>query len=509
MSTFLTKARALYTKEETSPGTWADPLDETNSYNNPVDSDVRIRELDFSIDTEKDDENSYYLNGTFVGDESIIGKVKGNISYSIKFAPGEFLGTGPTYSHKLNYDEFLASAALFEEVVYDSSISMASYKYPAKYLFYPTTDAVGNTLSQTVVDKSDDGFGIEYDMKGSVNNLTITADGVGKPLTMKFEGNGGVEQVIEICPDDMDKIKFDAKNVMDTVASKFLRTEILVEELDASGYVVSDTITPTITSASDNSGVTTIVITLSDGGDWEAEYTTTYQQDDSNASLVLKYCGSVVYSGTADATYNSTDDEYSFTSTGTSNITKVVGTYKDGSAPTGTLEITKSHSMTVCVNKFELQTGNQLADVDCQEDNSGLRYMTITDMQPRVTFNPLLAKLSDFDFFKALTKGKKYRLTLTVTDKDRSDNDFNPLKIVVPVAQLLDSPVTDDNGFLRNEFTWRPLGNKWNYFPTIIYKDNSGTDQTYQSPYLYNTTTSAYEALEAMYYIIIEEENVN
>ena len=510
MSTFLEQARALYTKPESNPGVWADPTDSSNNYTNPAVSDVRIRELDFKINPEVDDENSKYLNGTFVGDEAIVGKIKSDISYSIKFAPGEFGGTSSPYTHKLNYDEFLASAGLLEEKIYDNSASqeLKDYKYPAKYLFYPTTDAAGNTLSQTVVDKTDDNTGIQYDLKGSVNNLTISADGVGKPLSLKFEGAGGVEQVIEVAPADMKKIKFDASQVMETVASKFLSTDIIISELDSSGNVALETTNPagTITDSDESTEPHRYTI--------ETDKYTINASYDSNSgigALVVVEDGVEVYRDDNITVLTSPDPLYwegSEDTTDTLGLKKVTLGIDNDTNTVETLSIIGYKSHSVCANKFELQTGNQTVDVDCQADVSGLRYMAITGMQPRLSFNPLLAKLSDFDFFKALTKNTAYRIEFVVNDTDANGNEFKPLSIVVPRAQLLDAPISADNGFLRSEFNFRPLGNKHNYFPTIQYTDNSDTVQTYKSPNLWDSANSVYHALEAMYYITIEEETV-
>jgi hypothetical protein len=220
---FLEIARGLYTKPETVAGTNSDPLDKANTYTTPTLTKVRVRELDVTIDPQLDDENSKYLTGDFTGDESIVGKVPGTLSYSMKFAPGQFILDAEDETaneHSLNYEDFLASSGLNQILITDPLVTPATYTHSQKYLYYPSTAAASNTLTQVVVDKNSDGIGIAQEIVGSINNLTITADGAGAPFTLAFEAAGGVDDVYEISAVDMAKLKFDGANVMETVASK-------------------------------------------------------------------------------------------------------------------------------------------------------------------------------------------------------------------------------------------------------------------------------------------------
>jgi len=383
---FLSIARGLYTKMETSPGAAANPIgiDHTTGVIDATkvsQTKVRVRELDFTIDPQVDDENSKYLTGDFTGDESIVGKIPGSISYSMKFAPGQFEKdtTNDTSSvHKLNYRDFFKNACLNEIVITDKTVTEAEYSYPQSYLFYPSTAVASETMSQTVVDKDAKGVGIGYDLNGTMSNFTLTADGVGAPFMMKFEGAGGVNNVYEISAPEMKKLKFDGANVMETVASKYLNTIVRITDI-AEKKVVED------------------------GG----------------------------------------------------------GTYVP---------------MEFCTNKLELASGNNLAEVECQASASGILYNTVTGQEPRLTLNPELKELSEFDFFKALTNERFYEIEIIVNDKAAKDNsDFVPLRVFIPRAQMLSAPVTDDNGFMRNDITFRPLGNKDKEVPMIHYTKDDGT----------------------------------
>ncbi len=395
---FKTISRALYTKVEATPGTAADPLDRGNAYANPEPIKVRVRELDVTIDPQVDDENSKYLTGDFTGDESIIGKIPGTVNYNIKFAPGQFRkdALDAANEHGLNYSEFLEGSGLNQILITDDSVAQELYSYPNKYFFFPSVLASDNTLSQTVVDKNANGVGIGYDITGSINNMTLSADGVGAPFKMQFEGAGGVNDVYEISAIDMAKIKFDGANVMRTVASKFLKTIIRITDL-ATGVPIE-----------------------------------------------------------------------------------------------------------VCVNKLELSSGAGLSEVECQAAASGILYNTITSMEPRLNINPELKSLSDFDFFKALTNETFYKIEIIAQDTNAADGSaFEPIKVVIPRAQMLSAPISDDNGFLRNDITFRPLGNIDKDVPVVQYAaDVDGTLTDFD----FAGTSLEGSEQEMTYAIIISEE---
>jgi hypothetical protein len=169
-------------------------------------------------------------------------------------------------------------------------------------------------------------------------------------------------------------------------------------------------------------------------------------------------------------------------------------------------DIAADASIEVCTNKLELNGGNALSVVECQASASGILYNTITGMEPRLMLNPEMKKLSEFDFFDALTNEKFYRIEITVADKNANGGAaFEPLKIVVPRAQMLSAPVTSDNGFLRNDITFRPLGNKESYVPTVTYRADADGEETE-----FDFTGSSLDGSEneATWYMIISEERV-
>jgi len=426
---FLTRNRAIYVAPETTPGDMVDPLDVANDGVGSKDLDIRIRNLEYTIDPELDDENSAFLTGDLGGaDESIVGKIPGTIKYGIKFAPGEYYGLATSAvgnaTHNLNWEDMVEAAGLYkEDLLPVGETTQDDYFAPMKRLFYPSHLNTSKTMTQTVVEKNenDDTFAVYYN--GSLNNLKITADGVGKPLSLDFEGMGGVNKVIDLeatiidyggdYNDFLSNIKFNDNKIMRTVASKFLNTTIKIREYD-----------------------------------WELTHPSE----------------------------------------------------PDG----GWVEF--------CINKFEFDTGGEITPIECQDNSSGIKYYQITNIEPRLAINPELKTLSEFDFYKALTEEKKYEVEIIVSDKRKKDEvEFVPLRIYIPRAQLIKTPITDDNGFLRYDMSFRPLRNAvpttggtiTPKVPVIKLEEENGS----YSQWVPDANSHA-KSGEALYYIITQEEYI-
>jgi hypothetical protein len=102
-----------------------------------------------------------------------------------------------------------------------------------------------------------------------------------------------------------------------------------------------------------------------------------------------------------------------------------------------------------CVNAFTLDPGLTITEVPCQSGGSGIKYYTITGRDPRVTIDPLLDKLSDFNFWTALNSEKTYKIELL----------GQKLEVVVPRGQIITAAGSDSDGLRRNALTIRPLKN--------------------------------------------------
>jgi hypothetical protein len=231
---FLRSSEGLYAKMEATAGTSADPLDKAGGYTSPNLTDVRIRDLEVTMNPEKDNEDSKYLTGDYTGDEAIIGKIPSDIKFNIKGAPAEIDSTGGAGSiiHKLNYSGFVKSAGTELVEISDGVTADADYTHRKQYLFFPTTSGAENTQTFTQVSKNSDDIGIATEIIGAVGNLTIGAESAGAPFKLDFEMMGstaeGEDGVWNIDAVDMAKLKFDDTNVMKTVASKFINCTINV-----------------------------------------------------------------------------------------------------------------------------------------------------------------------------------------------------------------------------------------------------------------------------------------
>ena len=324
---------------------------------------VRIRELDFSVSTEKDDENSKYLTGDYAGnDESIIGKKTGTASYSIKFAPAEFDTAKASNKHTLTYADFLKNAGLQETLVAVTDADPLG----GKYVYYPSSSNSEKTatVARLVQGKNDAGvtkYNVET-LAGAMSNISIGVDGVGKPFKFSFETMGRVVDVKTV-----DAIGgLNEADIMRTVADKFLNTVVKIKDL-------------------------------------------------------------------------SNNVETNF-----------------------------------CVNTLNFASGNEIVEVECQDNTSGVKNYIITGMNPTIELDPLLKTLADFDYWGALTNEKFYSITV--------ESEY--LKLFIPRAQILNSAVGDANGFLRNTLSMRALRN----IDKVDYLGATGTG-----------------VAEAMWYLVIDE----
>jgi len=353
---FLTNAMLFVQKMEATTGTPIANI-ETETVK------VRIRELDFSVTTEKDDENSKYLTGDYAGnDESIIGKRTGTANYSIKFAPAEFDTAKATDKHTLTYADYLKNAGLQETKIGATDADPLG----AKYIYYPSADNAQKTATVARLVKGKNAAGeTKYNVEtlaGAMSNLTIAVDGVGKPFKMGFETMGRVVEVKTV-----DAIGgLDEASIMRTVADKFLNTVVKIKDL-------------------------------------------------------------------------STNVETQF-----------------------------------CVNTFNFASGNEIVEVECQDNTSGVKNYIITGMNPTIELDPLLKTLTEFDYWGALTNERFYSITI----------EAEYIKLFIPRAQILNSAVADANGFLRNTLSMRALRN-------IDKVDHDGAP--------------ALSVAEAMWFLVIDE----
>lgn len=129
------------------------------------------------------------------------------------------------------------------------------------------------------------------------------------------------------------------------------------------------------------------------------------------------------------------------------------------------------NTMNWCVGTFAFDAGTSIVPFPCQEGGSGIKYNAITSRDPRITINPFLERVGPtgsteivtadwFDFWEATNSESSFKLTIRTYDKDKTAPDAQEqFAIIVPRGQLISPNISDDNGFLRNEMTFRPMRN--------------------------------------------------
>jgi hypothetical protein len=216
---FLTSSELFtYVDEAGGPGIFVPAVATTNV-------DVRVRELSWTNEVEKDDEASKYMTGFFFGsDESIIGKKTINAGYNIKLAPGEYDSTATTGKHKLNYKGLFENCSMASLGVATDDLDLA----PGLWAFWPDQSKAENTMSiARVVYDSESGKYQIFQGSGAMSNFTINCDGVAAPFTAAFETMAAAQDVIEATT----AAKLDPTKVMRTVGDSLRNTTVKVTDL--------------------------------------------------------------------------------------------------------------------------------------------------------------------------------------------------------------------------------------------------------------------------------------
>jgi len=323
MSVFMTENRLLGGLRETVAGT-------TEAITSG-DYDVRARNVELgSLTVEFDNESSKFATGDHTRDEAIAGVTKGEISFDIKLAPGEF--DTVTSAGSLQYDKYLEGAGLISEYVGDGVT-------PGKYVFTPGKAGDVNTCTIGLVDVESGSSPktIEYKLGGAMSSLTIGVEGAGKPIIANLGFSGKIAGVSELSATPV----YSDSDALSSIADKFFNYTVRVTDLS----------------------------------------------DDSTEEF--------------------------------------------------------------CINSFSLESGASLNSLMCQSDASGILYDSITSRDPRITINPLLKSLTDWNFWSAINGEGVYKLEIL----------GDQIEIVVPRGQFISPSISDDGGYLRNELVMRPLRN--------------------------------------------------
>ena len=445
---FNTEQRLLRGHRETIPGEVEVLADS--------DGDVRVRSVELStLEVEYDDTSSKYLTGDHTHDEAIAGVARATIDSSIKFAPGEFIfnpaGTPAT--------EGIVSEYTVTDAGSDSNLSAGTYALVETTNF--TTDSLAGT-----------GLELEIIIPGIIGEteLTITAGGqdylVGDVITITVIGVDTIDtpMVLEVSA------------ITDTGGTLVEGRLPYMKYLEAAGLVVTES-EPTDENTED--GYWQLVPAIA--GDSQTITTALYDIETGTGNVGIEYkIAGAMSTLTIDSESAGKPFMANFSMQGkVSDVSQVenvdIPTFDDDNA-LSTLadkmlntfititEINQDGSdagntpVSFCVNKFGLDTGSTIAEIMCQADAYGIKHYTITQRDPRVTIDPLLVKLTDFNFWSALNSEKVYKLEIISYEDATKTKVF--LSIEVPIAQIVEASGSDDNGFRRNALTLRPLRNK-------------------------------------------------
>lgn len=169
---FVSKLKSIATKQESVIGV-AETL-------TTADNNIRMWDLGVTADVSMDQSPSKPATGDFGNDYSIPGPMSSKITFNTKYWSDG------------------ATEAAWTKLIKACGCGVTSAV--GGYEIYPTVSAINNTLSIGIYDKSSvtTDTALKYEIVGAVGNLTIKADGVGKPYTMGWEFTGGLNDIADI-----------------------------------------------------------------------------------------------------------------------------------------------------------------------------------------------------------------------------------------------------------------------------------------------------------------------
>jgi len=132
-------------------------------------------------------------------------------------------------------------------------------------------------------------------------------------------------------------------------------------------------------------------------------------------------------------------------------IVRLTEVNRDGSAIVG------ATPYNLCLNAFSIDGGLTVAEIQCQSDAYGIKNNVITMRDPRISMSPMLATISEFNFWSAMNDMKVYKVEI-LAYKDAAKTK-PAIQIIAPRCQLLSTNGADDNGFRRQEYVLRPMRN--------------------------------------------------
>jgi hypothetical protein len=183
MAEFLTSLRSIATKAETIPGNAVALVS--------ADSNIRIWDLAIgSLDVPMDMDPSKYATGDLGLGESIPGPTSAKITGTTKFV-------NKTGALEPNWTKLIKACGC---LVANYTGVLGNGTSNSGYLIYPSATALENTITAGIYDleRGASPSGLFYQFAGCIGNATFAAEGTGKPITVKYEFTGALNDIEDI-----------------------------------------------------------------------------------------------------------------------------------------------------------------------------------------------------------------------------------------------------------------------------------------------------------------------
>lgn len=138
--------------------------------------------------------------------------------------------------------------------------------------------------------------------------------------------------------------------------------------------------------------------------------------------------------------------------------------------------VTEFNSVSTCLTNFQLDCGNVVSPIQCQDDDQGIESHFISERHPRLTFDPQTNKQSIIDTYGLWKLGAGIPFSIQFNPDAPAAGDSH-LKIIAPVTQILTDAQAEAEGLRTEDINLKIRGND----PfEITYDSNLDSNTTFQ-----------------------------
>lgn len=119
---------------------------------------------------------------------------------------------------------------------------------------------------------------------------------------------------------------------------------------------------------------------------------------------------------------------------------------------------TTFNSVGICLTNFQLDSGNVVSPIQCQDDSRGIESHFISERHPRLTFDPQTNKQSILDNCGIWTAGTGVPFEIQFSPDSPAAGDSH-LKIIAPVCQILTKAEAEAEGLRTEDINLKVRGN--------------------------------------------------